>query len=149
MPELVRWEPFRELASLRDWMDRLWSESFWRPFGWLAPGETVATLALDIFESDDEVTVRALLPGVRPEEVEISVTGGVLTIHGEEKEEKEEKKGSYHLRERRYGAFRRSIQLPVSVNAEKAEASLKDGVLTVTLPKKEEARPKRIQVKTK
>jgi HSP20 family protein len=149
MANLVRWDPFRDTVSLRDAMDRLFEESFVRPRSWLAPVEGAATLALDVHESDDDVTVKASIPGVKPEDIDISVTGDTLTIKGETHQEKEVKEGSYHLRERRYGAFQRSISLPTLVKADKAEAEFERGVLTLTLPKVEEVKPKSIKIKAK
>jgi HSP20 family protein len=137
------------MVSLREAMDRLFEESFVRPRNWFASPEGVATLALDVFESDDDVSVRASIPGVKPEDIDISVTGDVLTIKGETSEEKEEKTGNYHLRERRYGAFQRSVSLPTLVKADKAEAVFENGVLTLTLPKVDEVKPKSIQIKAK
>lgn len=149
MANLVRWDPFRDMVSLRDAMDRLFEESFVRPRSWLTPTDGMATLALDVHESADDVTVRASIPGVKPEDIDISVTGDTLTIKGETREENEEKNGSYHLRERRYGAFQRSISLPTLVKADKASAEFENGVLTLTLPKVEEVKPKSIKIKTK
>ena len=149
MANLVRWDPFREMVSLRDAMDRLFEESFVRPRGWIAPAEGVASLAVDVHESDDDLTVRASIPGVKPEDIDISITGDTLTIKGETREEKEEKTGNYHLRERRYGAFQRTVSLPTQVNADKASAEFENGVLTLTLPKVEEVKPKSITIKAK
>jgi HSP20 family protein len=115
----------------------------------LVPSEGSATLALDVFEDADDVTVKASLPGISPQEVDIAITGDVLTIKGEKSEEKEEKQGNWHLRERRYGAFQRSISLPAAVQADKADAVFENGVLTLTLPKVEEIKPKSIKIKTK
>jgi HSP20 family protein len=137
------------MVSLRDAMDRLFEESFVRPRGRLASYEGVGTLALDVFESEDDVTVRASIPGVKPEDIDLSVTGEVLTIKGETQEEKEEETGNYHLRERRYGAFQRAVNLPTLVNADKAQATFENGVLTLTLPKVEAVKPKSITIKAK
>jgi HSP20 family protein len=149
MTKLVRWDPLRDMVSLREAMDRLFEESFVHPRSWFAPGEGVSRLALDVFESADDVTVRASIPGVKPEDIDISVRGDVLTIKGERLEEHDEEKGNYHLRERRYGAFQRSISLPTLVKADKAQAEFEHGVLTLTLPKVEEVKPKSIKIKTK
>ena len=149
MASIVRWDPVRDMVSLREAMDRLFEDSFVRPRGRLAVAEGMGTLALDVFESDDNVTVRASIPGVKPEDIEISVTGETLTIKGETLEEKEEKTGNYHLRERRSGALQRSITLPTLVNADKAQAEFEHGVLTLTLPKVEAVKPKSIKIKAK
>jgi HSP20 family protein len=149
MTNIVRWNPVRDMVSLREAMDRLFEDSFVRPRSWLSPVEGVSTLALDVLENDDDVTVRASVPGLKPEDIEISVRGETLTIKGETKDEKEEKSGNYHLRERRYGAFQRSIVLPTLVNADKAQAEFEQGVLTLTLPKVEAVKPKSIKIKPK
>jgi HSP20 family protein len=149
MTSLTRWEPFRDLVSLRDAMDRLFEDSFVRPSGrMLAPTEGAA-LAVDVYETDDDLVVKAALPGIDPDDVDISVTGDTLTIKGETKAEEEVKEENYVYRERRFGAYSRSLTLPVRVKADKAEAEYEDGVLTLRLPKVEEAKPKSIQVKVK
>jgi HSP20 family protein len=135
--------------SLREAMDRLFEESVVRPRTWLASGEGVTALALDVFESEDDVTVRASIPGIQPEDIDISITGEALTIKGETSEDKEEKQGNYHLRERRFGAFQRTITLPTLINTNKATADFEHGVLTLTLPKVEEVKPKSIKIKAK
>lgn len=149
MSSLMRWEPFRELISLREAMDRLFEESFVRPWGtWLRPGEA-GTMAVDMYETDDAVVVKASLPGVKPEDLDISVTGDSLTIRGETKREEEVKEENYIRRERFYGSFCRTLPLPVPVVADDAEAEFENGVLTLTLPKAEEVKPKSIKVKAK
>jgi len=149
MAKLTRWEPFRDLITLREAMDRLFEESFVRPFeSWLSPsGE--GTLAVDMYETPEEVVVKASLPGVNPEDVDVSVVGDVLTIKAESKAEEEAKDANYIYRERRYGVFSRSLRLPTNVQSDKATAEYANGVLTLTLPKAEEVKPKRIKIKTK
>ncbi len=145
---MMRWEPFREMMSLRNAMDRLFDESFVRPSRmWVEEG--AAQFPVDMYQTDGEVVVKATLPGIKPEEVDITITGDALTIKGEHKEEKEVKEENYIRRERRYGSFTRTVLIPVSVQGDKAEASFEDGVLTLTLPKAEEIRPKQIKVKPK
>jgi len=147
---LARRNPVREAMALHNALDRLFDETFFRPFGYWA-GETngVRTLALDMYETDDNLIVEAALPGIAPEDVEISVQDGVLTIKGEIKREAEENV-TYHLRERYpYTAFERALTLPVDINADAAEATFKNGILTLVLPKAEEVKPKRIEVKAK
>ncbi len=147
MTELVRWQdPFRDLVSLRDAMDRLFEESFVRPFGWVAPTE--GGLALDMYETDEDLVVKAALPGVSPENVDVTIEGDRLRIEGEVKADEEMDKGKIHVRERRYGKFSRAILLPTEVQTDKAKAEFKDGVLTLTLPKAEEMKPKRIKIST-
>jgi HSP20 family protein len=106
-------------------------------------------LTLDMYETDENLVVTTDMPGVKPENLDISITGDVLTIKGETRMEEEVKQENYHRRERRYGAFNRSVTLPVPVDADQAEARFKDGVLTLTIPKAEEAKPKVIKIKSK
>ncbi|RLC94516.1 MAG: Hsp20/alpha crystallin family protein [Chloroflexi bacterium] len=147
---MMRWEPFRELMSLRQAMDRLFEDSFVRPTRfWPDFGRGEWTLDLDMYQTPNEVVVKAALPGVKPDEVDISITGDTLTIKGEHKEEQEVKEEDYFRRERRYGTFSRSIQIPVPVKSDKADAVFENGVLTLTLPKLEEVKPKQIKVKAK
>ena len=145
---LVRWDPFREVVSLRDAMDRLFEESLVGLPAAVRGG--IRALALDICETDDNLVVEASLPGFKPEDVDISVVGSTLNIKAESKsEEEKEETGKYHYRERRWGSFQRSVTLPTEVDANKAEAAFENGVLKLTLPKVEEAKPKRIEVKAK
>lgn len=145
---ITRWEPFRDLISLREAMDRLLEESWVRPRrGWLLPTEE--TLAVDIYETDDNVVVKTSVPGIKPEDIDITITGNTLTIAGETKAEEKVEEENYIRRERRYGRFSRSLTLPSSVEGEKAEASFEQGILTLTIPKAEEAKPKAIKVKSK
>lgn len=148
MSHIVRWEPFRDLVTLREAMDRLFEESFWPRAGWLTPFGT-ETLAVDMYETDNAIVVKAAVPGVKPEELDISVSGDVLTIKGETKAEEEVKDERYMRRECRYGSFSRSLSLPVPVVADKAEAEFENGILKLTLPKAEEVKPKSIKVKAK
>lgn len=145
---ITRWEPFRDLISLREAMDRLFEESWVRPrAGWLLPTEE--TLAIDIYETPDNVVVKSAVPGVKPEEIDITITGNTLTIVGEAKAEEKVEEENYIRRERRYGRFSRSITLPSGAQGEKAEATFEHGILTLTIPKAEEAKPKVIKVKSK
>ena len=149
MSSLIRWEPLRDFVSLRDAMDRLFEDSFVTPQrGWLAPLRA-ADLAMDLYETNDEVVVKATLPGVKPEEVDITITGNTLTIRGESKQENEIKEENYIRRERRSGSFSRSVTLPGGLKSDKAEATFEDGVLTLKIPKSEEIKPKSIKVKPK
>ena len=147
MADLIRWEPFRELVSLRDAMDRLFEESFVRPRRWLMEPERAAPMALDMYQTDNEVVVKAALPGSKPEDVEINVVGDRLTVKAESKEEKEAKEENYFRREFRYGSSYREINLPTAVQAEKAEATFENGIPTITIPKSEAVKPKTINVK--
>lgn len=147
---LMRWDPFREALSLREAMDRLFEESFVRPFrGWPTRVTTGLAVPVDMYETDDNLVVSADLPGLKPEDVDISITENTLTIKGEFRSEEEGERGNVHFQERRYGKFQRSVALPSSVDTNAAEAEFEDGVLKVSLPKSEEAKPKQIEVKTK
>ncbi|MCX8126181.1 MAG: Hsp20/alpha crystallin family protein [Dehalococcoidia bacterium] len=149
MADLIRWEPFREMMSLRDAIDRLFEDSFVRPSRLLWPELGRADVPIDMYQTANEVVVKASVPGLKPDEVNISITGDTLTIKGERKEEKETREQDYFFRERRYGAFSRSVTIPVPVKTDKAEATFENGVLTITLPKAEEVKPKQIKVKAK
>lgn len=131
-------------------MDRLFEDSFVHPSRfWPELGRGELTLDLDMYQTVNEVVVKAAIPGVKPEEVDISLTGDILTIKGEHKEEREVKEEAYFRKEWRYGAFSRSIQIPVSVKSDKAEAVFENGIRTLRLPKAEEVKPKQIKVKAK
>jgi HSP20 family protein len=142
---IQRSEPFREMVSLRDAMDSLLRGSFVRPVGLLGNGN-VAMLPLDIAETENEFIVKASLPGVRPEDVQITAQGDTLMIRGEFKAEEEKKGEHYHLRERRFGQFQRTVTLPTPISADKAQARFENGELTLILPKAEEAKPKQIKI---
>lgn len=149
MSSVIRWQPFDELVSLRDAMDRIFEDSFIRPrWGWIEP-TSAASLAIDMYETKDEVVVKAALPGMKPEEVEVSITGNTLTIKGKSNEENEVKEKDYIRKEQRYGSFTRSVALPSGLKADKAEAMFENGVLTLKVPKSEEVKPKTIKVKAK
>ncbi len=142
MAMMTRWEPFRDLARLQDEMSRMFDDRLYRA------GESVGwTPACDIYEDEEGVTLRFELAGVDPQDVDVHFENGVLTVKGERKLEKEEKRENYHRVERSFGTFTRSFSLPGSVDAEKIKAETKNGVLTVALPKKAEAKPRAIQVK--
>src|SRR5438067_1466766 len=125
MTTLTRWDPFREVTSLQRAMDRMFDDSFAFPRFFNFPrsweGSNAWGPALDVAEKDDSYIVKASLPGVAPEDVEITLTDNVLTIKGETKEDKEDKQENYHLRERHYGSFMRSFTLPTAVDADKVE----------------------------
>ena len=146
MSNLTRWEPVREMMSLREAMDRLFDDAFTRPLsirdGWSAP-------EIDMYQTDDEIVVKAMLPGMKSDDVQINVTGDVLTLQGETKQEEETKDKAWHIRERRYGRFERSIPLPTAVIADQAKAEFENGILSITLPKAEEVKPKTITVNAK
>ena len=149
MSNIVRWEPFRELVSLREAMDRLFEESFVRPGGRRLAPAGMETPAVDVYQTDDAVVVKSAIPGIKPEDIDISITGDTLTIRGETRVEEEVNEENYIRRERRYGSFCRSLALPLPVVTEKAEAEFENGVLTLTLPKAEEVKPKAIKIKAR
>jgi len=147
--ELMEWKPFREMSRLRREMDRLWDDFFGPERRLLRPLEMEFAPPVDVSETGDKVTVKAELPGMDTKDLDISLTGDILTIKGEKKSEREEKKENYHLVERSYGSFSRSLRLPAAVNADQIEAKFEKGVLTVTCPKKEAVKPKAIEIKAK
>lgn len=143
---IIRWEPFRDLVSSQDRFDRLFTETFPRFFEEGEAPMGTWTPAVDIYESDHDLKIKAELPGVDPKDIEARVENGALYLKGERKFEKESKDENYHRVERSYGSFMRTFSLPASVDTEKVAAEYKDGVLTLTLPKKEEAKAKTIKV---
>jgi len=151
MSNLIRWEPAREMMTLREAMDRLFDDAFTRPlgFGNGHDGSVWSVPAVDMYQTDDEVVVKASLPGIKADEVQINVTGDVLTIKGETKQKDDVNEKAYHIREQRWGMFERSIALPTSVKADKARADFENGLVTITLPKAEEVKPKSITIKAK
>ena len=149
MSNLIRWQPMRDAVTLRDAMDRLFDEAFTRPWGLTDGGRLGLAPSVDMFETENDVVVRASLPGMKADNVEINVTGEMLTIKGETQEKSDVKEKAYHIREQRWGSFERSVALPTTVLSDKAKAEFEDGILTITLPKAEEVKPKTITVKTK
>jgi HSP20 family protein len=150
MSNLTRWDPARETMTLRDAMDRLFDDAFTRPFSLIREGgANWSSPAIDMYQTDNEVVVKAALPGLKPDEVQINVTGDILTIKGELKHEEEMKNRAWHIREHRWGAFERSVMLPAGVISDRAKADFQNGILTITLPKSEEVKPKTITVKAK
>jgi HSP20 family protein len=146
---LRRWEPFRELEEE---MQRLFEE--W-PFGRVSPWSRRALAArewtprVDMFDSEDKVVINAEIPGMSKEDVDISVTGDILTIQGERKAEEEVKDEDYYCCEQHRGAFYRVIQLPSGLETDNIDATYDNGILEITLPKSPEVKPKRIEVKVK
>jgi HSP20 family protein len=145
MTRLTRWEPFREARRMHDMLDRMMDRSLLDP--WASGFEGV--LPIDMYQTDDEIIVKASAPGMTAEDIDISITGETLTIRGELKAEEVQEEARYHIRERRMESFSRSISLPTMVQAEKAKAEFENGILTLTLPKVEEVKPKTISVKAK
>jgi len=157
MTNLTRWEPAREMMTLREAMDRLFDDAFTHPFSLTRNGGSTwaASPAIDMYQTNNEVVVKAALPGIKADEVQINVTGDVLTIKGETKHEEEKtsppqgKEKSWHIREHRWGAFERSIMLPTAVVSDKAKADFDNGILTITLPKSEDVKSRTITIKPK
>ena len=145
MADITRWDPFAEMATFRNAFDRLLEERPLRAVFGEGNGAQ-SYFPVDVFETADEIVVKASLPGYKPEDIDIQVHGDVLTIKGESKEEKEEKAQNWYRRERRYGTVVRQLSLPGEVSADKAQAQFEDGVLRLTLPKSESAKPKQIKV---
>jgi HSP20 family protein len=146
MTTLTRWEPFRELTAMREMMDRFFDEPFFSaPRLWERASEGFFA-PLDIIEEDDHYLVQVSIPGVDPNNVDVTLTNNVLTIKGETKTEKSENEKNYHVRERRWGSFSRTVTLPMGVDADNVEATHENGVLTLRLPKVESAKPKRIAI---
>jgi len=144
---LVRWEPFDQLMSLRQAMDKLFEESFVTPSR--AFGGFGVAMPIDMYQTENEVVVKTALPGVKPEDIDITITGDTLHIRGENKADEKIKREDYIYQEQRYGAFSRSITLPSGLDTDKAEAKFEDGILTLTIPKSEEVKPKSIKIKAK
>jgi HSP20 family protein len=141
---LSNWDPFRELWNMRRVMNRFVDEAFDRQVSGWTPEEW--GLALDVSENADRFVVKASIPGINPDDLEITFNNDILTIKGEIQSEEESEDSRYHLRERRYGHFSRSLTLPTKVQADKISANYDAGVLTLTLPKAEEVKPKRIAI---
>ena len=150
MNNLVRWDPFRELEDMHNRLERLFGQApARRGDGGKEETMTVAEWAplVDIAEDDKEYVITAELPEIKKEGVKVTVEGGVLTISGERKFEKEEKGKKYHRIERAYGSFVRSFTVPDDADGSKVSAEFKEGVLRVHMPKSEKARPKSVEIK--
>ena len=144
---LVRWNPIRDFSVLQSQMNRLFEDAMGT---WLGEsngrGNTNWVPLADIYENDNDLIVRAELPGVDPEMVDLRVENNVLTIRGERPFEQKVEQENYHRLERSYGTFSRSFTLPATIDADKIRAEYRDGILNLTLPKSEKAKPKRIQI---
>jgi len=146
---LKRWEPFSEVRRMDGELDRVWRH-FLRPYRFGAYQITdVGHVPIDVYQEGDNTVVRASLPGVKPEELDVTLAEGRLSIKGTTKFEKEVKEENYLHREHRYGSFRRVVTLPADHDPEKVEATYQDGVLTITIPKDEKSAPKSIKVEVK
>ena len=145
---IMKYDPFRELRGLQDEMNRLFLSNFSRG---AADGELMRgawSPQVDIFENKDQIVLEAELPGMKPEDVDISIENNVLTLRGERRFEKKDDGDNFHRVERSYGSFTRSFTLPPTVSAENADAVFENGVLHLTLAKREEAKPRRIEIKS-
>jgi HSP20 family protein len=143
---IVRWEPFRDLLTTQDRFNRLFNETFANALSGEELSGRAWNPAVDIYETDHDLVLKAELAGVDPKDVDIRVENGTLYLRGERKQEKDVKEGNYHRVERSYGSFTRTFSLPNSVNVEGIKADYKDGVLTLTMAKREEAKPKAIKI---
>jgi HSP20 family protein len=143
---IIKYDPFREMRSLQDEVNRLFASSFSR-------GDDNELMrgawspSVDIFENKDQIVLEADLPGMRPEDVDISIENNLLTIRGERRFEKKDEGDNFHRVERSYGSFARSFTLPPTVSSENANAEFENGLLRLTLAKREEAKPRRIEIK--
>lgn len=148
MPDsLIKWDPLRELNSLRDDMEKVFDGFFGRfP---IIHAKGVWTPVVDIEETDEDITVKVEIPGMKKEDIKISTSGNMVTITGERKREEEETGKTYHRIERSYGRFVRTIDLPVEIDPDKTKATYKDGLLTITLPKPESGKPKSTRIEVK
>jgi len=146
---LVRWEPFRDLMTLRQVMDRVFEESFVKPSRAFTLFGEGGQLPIDMYLTPNEVVVKASLPGVKPQDVDINIADDTLTIKGKTNGSEEVTGEDYLYREHHHGSFVRSITMPQALQTDKAEATADDGILTITIPRAEEAKPKTIEVKAK
>jgi len=144
MATISRWDPFQDVLSLREAMNQLVEESFVRPTAGQSGQNFVP--ALDLSETPEGYLVEAALPGVKPEDVEVTVENNVLTIKGETRQETDSKQRNFHRIERRFGSFQRTIGLPTTVKADAIQASLTNGILRLEIPKAEEVKPRKISV---
>ena len=144
MSKIVRWNPVREMMALQSAMNRLMDESFDE----LSPAMRRWDLAVDLVETDESFVVKASLPGIYPNDLDITVEDDMLNIKGETKVDQDFEENSYHIRERRFGNFSRSLRLPTAIDADKIEAVYEHGVLTLTVPKAEAVKPKKIAVRS-
>lgn len=144
---IVRYDPFRDLRSLQDEMNRLFSSTFTRGGSDEQMFGGAWNPNVDIYENKDNIVLEAELPGIKPEDVNISIENNILTLSGERRFEKKDESDNFHRVERGYGSFTRSFTLPPTVSAENAAAEFDNGILRLTLAKREEAKPRRIEIK--
>ncbi len=149
MSRIVRWDPFRDMVAMRNQMDQVMNE-WLKASGTMENGDHASAmrLALDIVENENAFVVKASVPGLNPEDLDISFAENTLTVQGEIREETTNASDRFHLRERRFGHFTRSVNLPVGVKADDIDAQYENGVLVLTLPKAEETKPRKISVRS-
>ncbi len=145
MRDIEKFEPTKLLRNLRNEIDTLFDRFVEKPIG-LITGQVIP--AIDIAETDSEIIVKAELPGIDLEDIDVSISGDTLVIKGEKKKETEQAGRTFHIIERAYGKFTRSVRLPTDIDADNVKASYKNGVLEIVLPKKEPAKTKRIEIKS-
>jgi HSP20 family protein len=143
---IVRYDPFRDLRSLQEEVNRLFSTNLTRAFGDEGIGRGAWAPSVDIYENKDQIVLEAELPGMKQEDFDLTIENNVITVRGERRFEKVDDKDNYHRVERSYGSFTRSFTLPQTVSADEAKAEYINGVLRVTLPKREEAKSRRIEI---
>ena len=144
---LVRWDPFRDLVSIQDELSRLFGRTFGGSEALRPSGSGAWMPSMDVYETEDKIVAKLELPGIEPDNVDVSVEDSILTISGRREFSDEVKEESYHRVERRYGSFTRAITLPQTADTEKVNADFDNGVLTIEVGKAEKAKPKKIQVK--
>ncbi|HNW91568.1 MAG TPA: Hsp20/alpha crystallin family protein [bacterium] len=140
---IMRWRPWSEVSGVQDEVNKIFDDFFNRP---TQQGNALFSPPLDIAETENEILVRIELPGVQQSDIDVTVHDGVLTVKGEKKISKEDKNLQWHRVERDYGSFTRSLTLPNTINHESIKASHKDGVLTLTMAKREETKPRQIKI---
>jgi HSP20 family protein len=150
MRTITRWNPFREMISLRNTMDQMLEESFNRLLGETTdPAAASLSVPVDMYEKNGDFVIRTDLPGLKAEDIDISIKDDALTIKGEFEREKDEERENVHFQEIRYGKFQRMVKLPGNVDPDRVEAIFEDGVLRLTMPKTEESKLKQISVKAR
>ncbi|MAT98861.1 MAG: heat-shock protein Hsp20 [Anaerolineaceae bacterium] len=147
MNTMIRWNPFGEMARMRSEIDRLFEDAFNAPVSkW--DRNSVWGFPLDVTEADEHFVVKAAVPGMNPDDLDITISDNVLTIKGETQDEEVQENEKVHLRERRFGSFMRSISLPTPVESDNVTATVEKGILTLQIPKAEAVKPKRIAVRS-
>jgi HSP20 family protein len=148
MMDLIRWNPLKDVASLLERLDRLFDDSLF-PIDWNKDDAAMGAIwspAVDMFEKNDHLVIKAELPGIEKKDIRLDVKDGVLTLAGERKHEKESQDGNFYRREMSYGKFQRSFRLPTDVDPEKIQAEFENGLLTIEVPQPEQCKPKQITV---